>query len=242
LDTKVLLNNPEILCFSSFLTPLGYVYIAKSTYGVCQISFPYSTENDIVHLIQNNVTVHPHLNLPHQGGGIQGDNEYSPPLVGGVRACPVPDTGGGGELLQNNKLLRSIHGNIRINIQRNDSLLKYEMNLLKSYFKGRQVDFDFPLDLSSGTPFQIMVWEKLREIPYGECRSYAWVAEQIGNPRAVRAVGMANNKNPLPPVIPCHRVIGSDGSLTGYASGLHVKKYLLEMEKRATRKFSCRMG
>ena len=172
-----------MLYFSSFLTPLGYVFIAKSTHGVCQISFPYPTEKDIAHLIQNN------------------------------------------------KLSRSIHGNIRINIQRNDSFLKYEMNLLKTYFKGKQVDFDFPLDLSSGTPFQILVWEKLREIPYGECRSYKWVAEQIGNPRAVRAVGMANNKNPLPPVIPCHRVIGSDGSLTGYASGLHVKKYLLEMEK-----------
>jgi len=172
-----------MLYFSSFLTPLGYVFIAKSTHGVCQISFPYPTEKDIVRLIQNN------------------------------------------------KLSRSVHGRTRINIQRNDSFLKYEMNLLKTYFKGKQVDFDFPLDLSSGTPFQILVWEKLREIPYGECRSYKWVAEQIGNPRAVRAVGMANNKNPLPPVIPCHRVIGSDGSLTGYASGLHVKKYLLEMEK-----------
>jgi len=184
LDTKVLLNNPEILYFSSFLTPLGYVYIAKSTHGVCQISFPYSKENNIVHLIQNN------------------------------------------------KLSHSVHGRTRINIQRNDSLLKYEMNLLKAYFQGKQVDFDFPLDLSCGTPFQIMVWEKLREIPYGECRSYKWVAEEIGNPRAARAVGMANNKNLLPPVIPCHRVIGSDGSLTGYASGLHIKKYLLEMEKR----------
>ena len=160
------------------------MYIAKSTHGVCQISFPYSKENDIVHLIQNN------------------------------------------------KLSRSIHGNIRINIQRNDSLLKYEMNLLKAYFQGKQVDFDFPLDLSCGTPFQILVWNKLREIPYGEGRSYKWVAEQIGHPRAARAVGMANNKNPSPPVIPCHRVIGSDGSLTGYASGLHIKKYLLEMEKR----------
>ena len=183
MDRKVLLNNPEILYFSSFLTPLGYVYIAKSAHGVCQISFPYSKENDIVRLIQNN------------------------------------------------ELSRSVHGRTRINIQRNDSFLKYEMNLLKTYFNGKQVDFDFPLDLSSGTPFQIMVWNKLKEIPYGECRSYKWVAEQIGNPRAARAVGMANNKNPLPPVIPCHRVIGSDGSLTGYASGLHVKKYLLEMEK-----------
>ena len=172
-----------MLYFSSFLTPLGYVFIAKSTHGVCQISFPYPTEKDIVRLIQNN------------------------------------------------KLSRSVHGRTRINIQRNDSLLKYEIDLLKAYFQGKQVDFDFPLDLGGGTPFQILVWNKLREIPYGECRSYAWVAKQIGNPRAVRAVGMANNKNPLPPVIPCHRVIGSDGSLTGYASGLHVKKYLLEMEK-----------
>jgi len=183
LDTKVLLNNPEILYFSSFLTPLGYVYIAKSTQGVCQISFPYSKENDIVRLVQNN------------------------------------------------NLSRSMNGRTRINIQRYDSHLKYEVDLLQAYFKGKQVDFDFPLDLCSGTPFQIMVWNKLREIPYGEGRSYKWVAEQIGNPRAARAVGMANNKNPLPPVIPCHRVIGSDGTLTGYASGLHVKKYLIEMEK-----------
>ena len=183
MDRKVLLNNPEILYFSSFLTPLGYVYIAKSTQGVCQISFPYTKENDIVRLVQNN------------------------------------------------NLSRSMNGRTRINIQRYDSHLKYEIDLLQAYFKGKQVDFDFPLNLCSGTPFQIMVWNKLREIPYGECRSYKWVAEQIGNPRAARAVGMANNKNPLPPVIPCHRVIGSDGTLTGYASGLHIKKYLIEMEK-----------
>ncbi|HHT9145585.1 MAG: methylated-DNA--[protein]-cysteine S-methyltransferase [Candidatus Brocadiaceae bacterium] len=183
MDTKVLINNPEILYFSSFLTPFGYGYIAKSTQGVCQIAFPYSTENDIERLVQNN------------------------------------------------NLSRSMNGRIRINIQRYDSHLKYEIDLLQAYFKGKQVDFDFPLDLCSGTPFQIMVWNKLREIPYGECRSYKWVAEGIGNPRAARAVGMANNKNPLPPVIPCHRVIGSDGSLTGYASGLHIKKYLIEMEK-----------
>ena len=136
-------------------------------------------------------------------------------------------------MLQNNKSLpvQSVHGRTRINIQRNDLLLKYEVDLLKAYFQGEQVDFDFPLDLSSGTPFQIMVWEKLREIPYGECRSYKWVAEQIGNPRAARAVGMANNKNPLPPVIPCHRVIGSNGSLTGYASGLHVKNICWKWKK-----------
>lgn len=120
-----------------------------------------------------------------------------------------------------------------IKIKRDDPLLKSEIDVLKEYFGGKQVDFNFPLDLVRGTPFQKKVWAKLMEIPYGECRSYKWVAEQIGHPLAARAVGMANNKNPLPPVIPCHRVIGSDGSLTGYAFGIHVKKQLLEMEYHA---------
>lgn len=115
----------------------------------------------------------------------------------------------------------------------NDSFLKYEVSILKKYFEGKNVVFDFALDLSSGTFFQRKVWNKLRGIPYGECRSYKWVAEQIGNPNAARAVGMANNKNPLPPIIPCHRVIGANGKLIGYATGLHVKKWLLEMERQS---------
>ena len=118
----------------------------------------------------------------------------------------------------------------QIKICRNDSILKYEISILKRYFKGGYVSFDFPMDISNGTQFQMMVWKKLMEIPYGECRSYKWVAEQIGNPNASRAVGMANNKNPLPPVVPCHRVIGSNGKLVGYASGLHIKEKLLQME------------
>ncbi|MFO0795268.1 MAG: methylated-DNA--[protein]-cysteine S-methyltransferase [Candidatus Brocadiaceae bacterium] len=122
-------------------------------------------------------------------------------------------------------------------VQRNDPALHDEISLLKEYFDGKQVNFDFPLDFRGGTPFQVKVWEKLREIPYGECRTYKWVAEQIGNPFAVRAVGMANNKNPLPPVVPCHRVIGSDGSLTGYASGIHIKKWLIEMEHNTKMKY-----
>lgn len=120
-------------------------------------------------------------------------------------------------------------------IERNNLALKYEIDMLGNYFEGKQIRFDFPLDLSQGTLFQKRVWEKLQEIPYGEYRSYKWVAEQIGYPGAARAVGMANNKNPLPPVIPCHRVIGSDGSLTGYASGLPIKKFLLDMEYHTTR-------
>jgi O-6-methylguanine DNA methyltransferase len=111
-----------------------------------------------------------------------------------------------------------------------DTLLQYETALLKDYFLGKLVTFDFTLDFDQGTPFQVKVWKKLMEIPYGEYRSYKWVAEEIGQHKAARAVGMANNKNPLPPVVPCHRVIGSDGGLTGYASGLAIKKQLLEME------------
>ncbi|TVL99046.1 MAG: hypothetical protein CV087_19635 [Candidatus Brocadia sp. WS118] len=125
---------------------------------------------------------------------------------------------------------RSKDTGVSIEIQRNDSFLMAETNVLKEYFYGKQVSFNFPLDLDQGTPFQKKVWKKLMEIPYGACRSYKWVAEEIGQPLASRAVGMANNKNPVPPIIPCHRVIGSDGSLTGYASGISVKKQLLEME------------
>ena len=120
-----------------------------------------------------------------------------------------------------------------IKTQRNSPALKYEIAILRQYFEGKPVAFDFPIDMSTGTLFQRKVWEKLQEIPYGEYRTYKWVAEQIGNLRATRAVGMANNKNPLPPVIPCHRVIGSDGNLTGYAAGLHIKKQLLDMECNA---------
>ncbi|MDN3512582.1 MAG: methylated-DNA--[protein]-cysteine S-methyltransferase [Candidatus Jettenia sp. CY-1] len=118
-------------------------------------------------------------------------------------------------------------------IQRNNPILTYEIAILREYFEGKQVTFDFVLDVSRGTVFQRKVWSKLQEIPYGQCQSYKWVAEQIGSPKAARAVGLANNKNPLPPVIPCHRVIGSNGSLTGYAAGLHIKKQLLEMEYNA---------
>lgn len=129
---------------------------------------------------------------------------------------------------------RSIDTAGSIKIQRDDSLLKSEIEVLQAYFHGKRVSFhNFPLDLDQGTPFQKRVWKKLMEIPYGECRSYKWVAKEIGQPSASRAVGMANNKNPLPPVVPCHRVIGSQGSLTGYAFGLPVKKELLEMESRS---------
>jgi len=102
---------------------------------------------------------------------------------------------------------------------------------LAAYFAGRLTVFDLPLR-PEGTPFQQQVWRALRDIPYGETRSYAQVAAALGRPAAVRAVGRANGSNPLPIVVPCHRVIGSDGTLTGYGGGLAAKRWLLDLERR----------
>ncbi len=101
---------------------------------------------------------------------------------------------------------------------------------LKEYFDGTRKEFDIPYELV-GTEFQKKVWKELLKIPYGETISYKELAIRIGNERAQRAVGGANNKNKLAIIVPCHRVIGSNGSLVGYASGVDVKKMLLELEK-----------
>jgi methylated-DNA-[protein]-cysteine S-methyltransferase len=102
---------------------------------------------------------------------------------------------------------------------------------LKEYFAGKRQQFDLPLD-TKGTHFQQSVWQSLSNIPYGQRVSYRDIAESINNPKAVRAVGSANGKNPLCIIVPCHRVIGSDGSLTGYAWGLDRKMWLLEHESK----------
>ena len=100
---------------------------------------------------------------------------------------------------------------------------------LEEYFAGRRTAFSVPLSMH-GSPFQMAVWAALCAIPYGKTRSYGELARRIGRPGACRAVGMANHVNPLPILVPCHRVVGADGHLTGYAGGLDVKKYLLELE------------
>lgn len=112
------------------------------------------------------------------------------------------------------------------------SFLEEAKRELEEYFSGRRQRFDFPLDLSAATPFQRKVYRIMREIPYGKVRTYAWLAREIGNPGALRAVGGANGKNRWPPVIPCHRIVGSDGRLTGFSSpgGLALKARLLELE------------
>jgi methylated-DNA-[protein]-cysteine S-methyltransferase len=101
---------------------------------------------------------------------------------------------------------------------------------LKAYFSGATSAFKQEVKFLTGTDFEKRVWSALLEIPFGETRSYKWVAEKTGNPAAVRAVGRALSKNPVPIVIPCHRVIESDGSIGGYSSGVDVKRRLLEME------------
>lgn len=100
---------------------------------------------------------------------------------------------------------------------------------LREYFAGARRTFDLPL-APHGTAFQQRVWAALRAIPYGETRTYGELAAAIGNPSASRAVGMANHRNPIPIIIPCHRVIGANGTLTGYAGGLEIKRRLLALE------------
>lgn len=110
-------------------------------------------------------------------------------------------------------------------------LIKETAKQLEQYFNGKLKEFNLPLALN-GTEFQISVWKALQNISYGETISYGKLAGVIGNPRASRAVGMANNRNPVVIIVPCHRVIGHDGSLTGYDGGLELKKALLELEIR----------
>ena len=115
-------------------------------------------------------------------------------------------------------------------------LLRETVRQLQEYFEGRRKKFDVPL-APKGTSFQIKVWNALQNVPYGETRSYKDIAIAAGNFKASRAVGMANNRNPIAIIIPCHRVIGSNGKLVGYGGGLHIKEYLLNLEKHNS--YSC---
>jgi methylated-DNA-[protein]-cysteine S-methyltransferase len=125
----------------------------------------------------------------------------------------------------------------QLNAQKPDPAWRFDRDLhceavdqLRAYFEGTLREFDLPLVLE-GTPFQERVWRALADIPYGKTISYSELAAVIGNPSAVRAVGAANGKNPIPIVLPCHRVIGRDGKLTGYAGGLDIKAALLAFER-----------
>jgi len=115
----------------------------------------------------------------------------------------------------------------------NPVVLKKSVKLLQRYFSGKRVSFDLPLDMRRHTHFQQAVWRATATIPHGETRSYAWVAKRIRNPKAVRAVGQALGANPVPVIIPCHRVISAAGTLGGFSGGPGMKKRLLELEANA---------
>jgi len=122
-------------------------------------------------------------------------------------------------------------GDVSDERQRNEELpvFKITTNQLRAYFAGTQADFNVPLRMN-GTPFQRRVWSELTKIPVGSTISYGELARRIGQPSASRAVGLANGRNPVSIIVPCHRVIGSDGSLTGYGGGIERKKALLQHE------------
>lgn len=123
-------------------------------------------------------------------------------------------------------------------IEANDSpMLRETERQLKEYFAGTRNQFELELDFA-GTDFQKQVWQALLTIPFGETRSYSQIAEQIGNPKAVRAVGAANGRNPISIIAPCHRVVGASGGLTGFAGGLEAKQYLLTLEDRSQAKMA----
>jgi methylated-DNA-[protein]-cysteine S-methyltransferase len=116
--------------------------------------------------------------------------------------------------------------------ERDDGVFGEVTRQLTAYFGGELTEFHLPL-YARGTSFQERVWEALTRIPYGVTTSYGKLAAELGDPRATRAVGLANGRNPIPIIIPCHRVIGADGSLTGYGGGMHRKQWLLALEGRA---------
>lgn len=115
-------------------------------------------------------------------------------------------------------------------VEKETPLIKKAITEIKEYLAGKRTSFDLPLEMK-GTDFQKATWQALLTIPYGETRSYKQIAEQIGRPKACRAIGMANNRNPISIIVPCHRVIGANGSLVGYGGGLALKARLLSLEK-----------
>ncbi|MEG0923834.1 MAG: methylated-DNA--[protein]-cysteine S-methyltransferase [Anaerovoracaceae bacterium] len=132
---------------------------------------------------------------------------------------------------EDNKIVRVTLSDINDVTIRNEetALIRQTYSEIMEYLQGKRKTFDIPLQLH-GTEFQLKVWEELKNIPYGETISYKELARRVGSPKGCRAVGQANNKNPIPIIIPCHRVIGEKGKLVGYNGGVEIKQFLLELE------------
>lgn len=138
---------------------------------------------------------------------------------------------GRGTTLTNLRMVEQTHEPSRADWEPDNEAFSDAVDQLEAYFAGERTEFDLQLDLH-GSQFQRRVWNALLTIPYGQTRSYGEIAEQIGATGAARAVGLANGRNPVAIIVPCHRVIGSSGSLTGYGGGLDRKRTLLQLEKR----------
>jgi methylated-DNA-[protein]-cysteine S-methyltransferase len=141
-------------------------------------------------------------------------------------------------LISNTNALTAVHMEggdfvLPAGVKKGHAVLGDTRRQLEEYFAGRRFEFSLPM-AAGGTPFQCLVWMALCDIPFAQTRSYADIARAVGNARAVRAVGAANGRNPISIIVPCHRVIGADGSLTGYGGGIERKRWLLEHEKRAS--------
>ena len=132
------------------------------------------------------------------------------------------------------KILKTLHHSPK---KQPDQLIEIEKEF-HLYFRGKLKEFSFRPDFRQGTSFQQRVWKKLTSIPFGKTQNYQWLATSIGQPKSFRAVGNANGKNPIPLVVPCHRVIRKNGELGGFTGGTHLKKYLLDLEKKSYASFS----
>ncbi len=141
-------------------------------------------------------------------------------------------------IIEENEMLTHLHFGEAVpnnGIEQKSDLLRLAQEQLQEYFDGTRKEFALPVDLK-GSEFMKKVWGELKAIPYGTTVSYKDISRAIGQEKAYRAVGMANNRNPLPIIIPCHRVIASDGKLCGYGGGIHIKQYLLESEKKHSKR------
>ena len=155
-------------------------------------------------------------------------NYYSEEIISGIKIAALVSSKGIKKIFLNpTKVITELTSATKL--RSDDPYLFNIFNQLKEYFAGTRKGFDVPLD-EKGTEFQKKVWEELKKIPYGKTISYKSLAEKLGDVKLIRAVGKANGQNPIAIVIPCHRVIGSDGSLIGYASGLDIKAKLLHLE------------
>ena len=155
-------------------------------------------------------------------------NYYSEETIYGIKIAALVSSKGIKKIFLNpTKVITELTSATKL--RSDDPYLFNIFNQLKEYFAGTKTEFDVPLDIE-GTEFQKKVWEELKKIPYGKTISYKTLAEKLGDVKSIRAVGKANGQNPIAIIIPCHRVIGADGSLIGYAGGLAIKEKLLHLE------------